>query len=326
MLHRLPNSLPKMLRYLLSRLIGTVLVLLIVSFVTFALMYNAPGGPFQELNQPLSPEAKANIIRKYGLDKPFYENWWHWLTRAVQGDFGSSYFYPNTRVLDLFWRHWGSSLLLGFLSVAWSFPLGALLGVIAALKRNSWLDQVITSLALISVTLPQISLIVFGVAVFIVWLGWFELNNGLPLYSQPARMWILPAFLFGFGTLGALMRYTRSGMLDVLSHEYIRTARAKGLDRIRVLTKHALRNMLIPLITVFGPVLANALTGSIFVEIAFAIPGIGRFFLESIYNRDYPVIIFTVIITATIVSITNLLTDLSYTLVDPRVRVGGRPT
>ncbi|MCX7939314.1 MAG: ABC transporter permease [Anaerolineae bacterium] len=313
-----------MARYLLSRLAGMILVLLVVSFITFALMYNAPGGPYQELNQPLSAEAKANITRKYGLDKPFYQNWWDWLTRAVRGDFGISYFYPNTKVLDLFWRHWGSSLMLGFLSVAWSFPLGALLGVVAALKRNTLLDQAITTFALISVTLPQISLIVFGVAVFIVWLGWFNLNNGLPLYAQPPNMWVLPAILFGFNTLGALMRYTRSGMLDVLSQEYIRTARAKGLGRARVILKHALRNMLIPLVTVFGPVLANALTGSIFVEIAFAIPGIGRFFLESIYNRDYPVIVFTVIITATIVSTTNLLIDLSYALIDPRVRLGGR--
>ncbi len=312
-----------MARYILGRLAGLVFVLLTVSFLTFFLMYNTPGGPFDELNQPLSPEAKANMMRKYGLDQPFYVNWWNWLTRAVQGDFGESYYYPKTRVIDLFARYWGSSLMLGFLAVAWSFPLGVVLGIIAALKRNTIVDQAITTIALITVTVPIISLIFFGIAIFIIGLKWFGFNNGQPLYQQPANAWVLPAFIFGLGTVGALTRYTRSGMLDVLGQDYIRTAKAKGLGRALVIMKHAMRNMLIPLVTIFGPVLANAITGSTFVEITFAIPGIGRFFLESIYTRDYPVIIFTVIIAATMLSITNLLIDIAYTLIDPRVRLGG---
>jgi len=312
-----------MLRYILGRLAGLVFVLLAVSFLTFFLMYNAPGGPFDELNQPLSPEAKANLIRKYGLDQPFYVNWWNWLTRAAQGDFGISYYYPNTRVIDLFTKHWGSSLMLGFLAVAWSFPLGVVLGIVAALKRNTVIDQAITTAALVTVTIPIISVIFFGIAIFVIWLKWFGFNNGQPLYQQPPSTWVLPAFIFGLGTVGALARYTRSGMLDVLGQDYIRTARAKGVSRAFVIMKHAMRNMLIPLVTIFGPVLANAITGSTFVEIAFAIPGIGRFFLESIYTRDYPVIIFTVIIAATVLTISNLLIDIAYTLIDPRVRLGG---
>lgn len=312
-----------MASYILGRLGGLVFVLAAVSFLTFFLMYNTPGGPFDELNQPLSPEAKANMMRKYGLDQPFYVNWWRWVSRAVQGDFGESYYYPNTRVIDLFAKHWGSSLMLGFLAVAWSFPLGVVLGVIAALKRNTIVDQVLTTVSLISVTVPIISLIFFGIAIFVIGLKWFGFNNGQPLYQQPPNAWILPAFIFGIGTVGSLTRYTRSGMLDVLGQDYIRTAKAKGLGRYRVIMKHAMRNMLIPLVTIFGPVLANAITGSTFVEIAFAIPGIGRFFLESIYTRDYPVIIFTVIIAATMLTVSNLLIDLAYTLIDPRVRLGG---
>jgi len=312
-----------MARYILGRLAGLAFVLLAVSFLTFFLMYNTPGGPFEELNQPLSAEAKANILRKYGLDQPFYVNWWNWITKAVQGDFGISYFYPNTRVIDLFSRYWGSSLMLGALAVAWSFPLGVALGIIAALKRNTIIDQVITSVALFTVTIPIISLIFFSIAIFIIGLRWFGFNNGQPLYEQPPNTWVLPVFIFGLGTVGALTRYTRSGMLDVLGQDYIRTARAKGLRRSVVIGKHAMRNMLIPLVTIFGPVLANAVTGSTFVEITFAIPGVGRFFLESIYTRDYPIIIFTVIIGATILTISNLLIDLAYTLIDPRVRLGG---
>lgn len=312
-----------MARYVLGRFAGLAFVLLVVTFLTFFLMYNTPGGPYDEINQPLSPEAKANVLKKYGLDQPFYVNWWNWLTNAVRGDFGYSYYYPDTRVIDLFTKYWASSLMLGFLAVAWSFPLGIALGVIAALKRNTMIDQVLTTLSLASITLPQISIIFFAIAIFVVGLKWFGFNNGQPLYTQPPNMWILPVFIFGVGTLGQLTRYTRSGMLDVLGQDYIRTARAKGVPRALVIMKHAMRNMLIPLVTIFGPTLANAVTGSTYVEFAFAIPGIGRYFLESIFTRDYPVIIFTVIIGATILTVSNLVIDIAYTLIDPRVRLGG---
>jgi ABC-type dipeptide/oligopeptide/nickel transport system permease component len=175
----------------------------------------------------------------------------------------------------------------------------------------------------VSITLPQISIIFFSIAIFVVGLKWFGFNNGQALYAQPPDKWILPVFIFGVGTLGTLTRYTRSGMLDVLGQDYIRTARAKGVRRSMVIGKHAMRNMLIPLITIFVPVLTNAVTGSIFVEFAFAIPGIGRFFLESIFARDYPVLIFTVIITAVILTLTNFLIDILYVVVDPRIRLGG---
>ena len=312
-----------MLRYILGRMAGLVFVLLVVSFLTFFLMYNTTGGPYEELNQPLSADAKANMLRKYGLDQPFYVNWWRWMGKAVRGDFGESYFYPGKKVVDLFIQSWGSSLLLGALALAWSFPLGIALGVIAALKRNTIIDQLLTTLSLATITLPQISIIFFGIAIFVIGLHWFAFTNGKAFYEQPINAMILPVFLFGVGTVGSLTRYTRSGMLDVLGQDYIRTAKAKGVSRVLVIMKHAMRNMLIPLVTVFGPTVTNIITGSIYVEIAFGIPGVGRYFLGSIYNRDYPIIIFTVIITALVVTFTNLLVDISYTLIDPRVRLGG---
>ncbi len=312
-----------MARYLVGRLAGFVFVLLAVSFLTFFLMYNTPGGPYEELNQPLSPEAKANMLKKYGLDQPFYVNWWNWVQKAVQGDFGDSYYYPNTRVIDLFAKYWGSSLLLGVLSVAWSFPLGVVLGVIAALKRNTIIDQMLTTLSLATITLPLIAIIFFGISIFVVGLKWFTFTDGKAFYLQPVSAMILPVFLFGVGTVGSLTRYTRSGMLDVLGQDYIRTAKAKGVSRVLVIMKHAMRNMLIPLVTVFGPVVFNIVTGSIFVEIAFGIPGVGRYFITSIFTRDYPVIIFTVVITAVVLTVSNLVIDISYTLIDPRVRLSG---
>jgi peptide/nickel transport system permease protein len=313
-----------MARYLVARVVGVVIVLLSVSFLTFALMYNTPGGPFDETNQPLSAEAKANIMRKYGLDQPFYVQWARYVWNAAQGDFGYSYSYPNQRIIDLLLRYWKDSLLLGLASVAWSFPVGAVLGIIAALKRNTWIDRTITVFSLIGVTVPLISLIFYGQMIFVVWLKWVPWGTGRSLTTQPLSFWILPVFLFGIGTVGSLARYTRSGMLEVLGQDYIRTARAKGLKRFAVIFKHALRNMMIPLITLFAPTLTNAVTGSIFVEFAFSIPGIGRFFLGSIFARDYPMIMATTLIGAFIVVTTYLISDIAYTLVDPRVRLGGR--
>ncbi len=313
-----------MARYLTVRIAGMAFVLLMVSFLTFMIMYNTPGGPFDEKEIPLSPEAKANLLAKYGLDQPFYVQWAKYVWNAVQGDFGYSYSYPNQRIIDLLWTYWKDSLLLGFASVAWSFPTGVVLGVIAALKRNTWIDRAVTVFSLVGVTLPLISLIFYGQMIFVVWLKWVPWGTGRSLTQQPFSFWILPVILFGIATVGSLARYTRAGMLEVLGQDYIRTARAKGVKWGGVIFKHAMRNMLIPLITLFGPTLSNAITGSIFVEFAFAIPGIGRFFLGSIFSRDYPMIMATTLIGAVIFTVTFLLSDIAYTLVDPRVRLGGK--
>jgi peptide/nickel transport system permease protein len=306
-------------RYLLGRLSGFVFVIVAVSFLTFFLMWSTPGGPFDELNMPLSPAAKANIKAKYGLDQPFYVQWAKYMINAVQGDFGTSYQYPGTRVIDLFLRYWGNSILLGGLSVLWSFPLGAGLGVVAALNRNKRIDQIITAFSLVTVTLPSFALAFFSLAIFAVILKWVPYGGWLPT-TKPITL-LLPVLIFGLGTVGSLARYVRSGMLDVLGQDYIRTARAKGVKRSNVIFKHAMRNMLVPIVTIFGPVLTNAITGSAFVERWFVIPGIGNFFLDSITFRDYPVIMASVLIIAVVLSLTFLLTDIAYTLLDPRIRL-----
>ena len=308
-----------MARYLLVRFFGFIFVVLIVSFITFFLMYSTPGGPFDETNMPLEPAAKANILKKYGLDQPFYVQWAKYMVNAVQGDFGIS-FKNQVPVKDLFLRYWPNSLLLGVLSLLWSFPAGIVFGVVAALKRNTVIDYGITTLALVTSSLPQFAVIFFALAIFAVWLKILPYGGWIDHGGSPATL-ILPVFIFGMGTVGSLARYTRSGMLDVLGQDYIRTAKAKGLSRFKVIFKHAMRNMLVPIVTLFFPVVTNIISGSIYVELGFVIPGVGRFFLTSIFDRDYPVVMATVLLAAVILSVTYLLTDIAYTILDPRIHL-----
>ncbi len=312
-----------MTAYISRRVIEIFFNLLLVSFLSFAIMWQTPGGPFDEVNQPLSKEAKANIRAKYGLDQPFYVIWWNYVKNAVQGDFGTSYQYPKQTIISLFQRYWINSLILGALSVLWSFPVGVIAGVIAALKRNTWIDRTITTVSLVGVTMPQIALIFWGVLIFSVQLKWLPWGNGRDLWQQELRFLIMPVFLFGFPTVGSMARYVRSGMLDVMGQEYIRTAKSKGVAYVSVVMKHAMRNMMIPIVTLFGPTLANAFTGSALIEVFFLIPGIGGFFLTAVFTRDYPLLMAIVLVGSAVLSLTYLISDVSYTLIDPRVRVGG---
>jgi len=224
----------------------------------------------------------------------------------------------------LFKKYWINSIILGGLSVLWSFPIGAVLGIISALRRNTWVDRTITTLSLVTVTMPQVALIFFAVLIFSVQLKWLPWGNGRDLLQQELRFLIMPVMIFGLPTVGTLARYVRSGMLEVLGQDYIRTAKAKGLSYNRVVTKHALRNMLIPIITIFGPTLANAFTGSALIEIFFLIPGIGGFFLSSVFARDYPLLMAVILIGSFILSLTYLISDVLYGIIDPRIRLGGR--
>jgi peptide/nickel transport system permease protein len=308
-----------MVSYLVARVVGIVFVLLAVSFLTFALMYNVPGGPFDQNKQPLSDAALANIRRKYGLDQPFYVQWSRYVFNAAQGDFGTSYQAEGEPIINLFGKYWGVSLQLGLLALAWSVPLGLGLGVAAALKRDSWIDNLVTLVAVIGITVPNFALGLFGLYFFAIRLKWLP-YTGWDLVQDPGTL-VLPVLIFGLIPLGVIARFTRTGMLDELSLDYVRTAHAKGLAHRTVVFKHALRNTLIPLITVIGPLIPNALTGSAILEKMFNIPGVGRYFIDSVRARDYPVIMATVLIVAVAWSITYLLTDLLYTFVDPRIRV-----
>jgi ABC-type dipeptide/oligopeptide/nickel transport system permease component len=197
--------------------------------------------------------------------------------------------------------------------------LGIVLGVVAALKRNSWIDNLVTLVAVIGITVPNFALGLFGLYFFAVRWRWLP-YTGWNVTQEPSTI-ILPVLIFGLLPLGIIARFTRTGMLDELSQDYVRTAHSKGLAHHVVVFKHAFRNTLIPLITVIGPLIPNALTGSAILEKMFNIPGVGRYFIDSVQTRDYPVIMATVLIVAVAWGLTYLLTDLLYTFVDPRIRI-----
>ena len=314
-----------MFRYLLWRLFGLIGVLLIVTFIAFFLARSVPGGPYDEIQKPLSAEAKANIIKKYGMDKPFYAQWFDYVTKAATGDFGTSLRHPNKTILQLLGERWPASLILGGLALAWSVPLGMLFGVIAAVKRNTWIDSLVTLLSIVGTTMPVFALGLFGLYVFAIVLGWLPYpaaSEGWQPGKNPAIL-LLPVTIFGLQPLGVIARHTRSNLLEVMGLDFVRTARAKGLSANQVLFKHALRNSLIPVITILGPIIPNALTGSAILERQFLIPGIGNFFIESILTRNYPLISGMVIVIAVMWGISYLISDIAYTVADPRIRVGG---
>ncbi len=314
-----------MFRYLLWWLFGLIGVLLIVTFIAFFLARSVPGGPYDEIQKPLSAEAKANIIKKYGMDKPFYVQWFDYVSKAATGDFGTSLRHPNKTILQLLGERWPASLILGGLALAWSVPLGILFGVIAAVKRNTWIDSLVTLLSIIGTTMPVFALGLFGLYVFAIVLGWLPYpaaSEGWQPGKNPAIL-LLPVTIFGLQPLGVIARHTRSNLLEVMGLDFVRTARAKGLSANKVLFKHALRNSLIPVITILGPIIPNALTGSAILERQFLIPGIGNFFIESILTRNYPLISGMVIVIAVMWGISYLISDIAYTIADPRIRVGG---
>ena len=297
-----------------------------MSFAAFFLARSVPGGPYDELQKPLSAAAKANIQKKYGMDKPFYVQWFNYVIRAVQGDFGTSLQHPSKTIVQLIRERWPASLLLGGLALLWSVPLGIVLGVIASIKRNTWVDSLVTLVSIFGTTVPVFAIGLFALFLFAIVLKWvpYPASAGGWQPGKDPRVLILPVVIFGLQPLGVISRYTRSNLLEVLGQDFVRTARAKGLTPNVVLFKHALRNSMIPIITILGPIIPNALTGSAILERQFLIPGIGSFFIESILFRNYPLITAMVVIIAVMWGISYLFSDIAYTIADPRIRVGGR--
>jgi oligopeptide transport system permease protein len=304
-------------RYILGRIAGLLLVILAVSAVTFFLMHAVPGGPFVFEKQPLPPFAMDNINRKYGLDKPVYVQYFRWLWAVLHFDFGIPFQSPTETVVGLLKRAWPVTLLVGSITLVISFGLGTLAGVVAAIKQNSWIDRAITLTATLGLTLPNFIVAFLLVFLFSVHLHWLPTGG----WGSPKQL-IMPVIAYSLGPLAIIARYTRANMLEVLRSEYVRLARARGLSQRRVLVRYVLRTALIPLITVLGPTIPDILTGSIFIESAFALPGIGRFFTSSALTRDYPMIMAMMLLVAFLWGVTYLISDLLYLVADPRVRLG----
>lgn len=318
-----------MTRYILGRLVSLVFVLIAVSMITFSLMHAVPGGPFNEDDQPLPPAAKANIMRKYGLDQPVYIQYLKYMSNALRFDFGIPYQQPTTTVSELIRRTWLVSAQLGLLTIIVAFGIGIPIGIYAAYNQNSWIDNVVTFVAMLGITVPNFVIAMWLILFFAVrlkWLpmgGWNEPQN-LIMGGIFSKDWILPVTAYCLGPLSIVARYTRTSVLEVIRSDFVRTARAKGLGSQAVLWRHVLRNALIPMVTVLGVEIPNLLTGTIFIETIFRIPGLGKFFVTSTFNRDYPMIMALVLLIAAVWGLTYLITDIIYTRIDPRIRLGSQ--
>jgi len=307
-----------MLRYIFLRIAGLLGVLLIVSILTFGLMHTVPGGPFDaralEKQQIVPENIKRQLNEKYGLDKPIWQQYALFVRNAVFLDFGYSMAYPSRTVFEIFKQQWSYSLQLGVLTFIFSSLVGVGLGIASAIKPNSPLDYFGTSVSIFCLVMPSFVFAILLQFVFSAWLGWLPTGG----WSSP-RHWIMPVLANSLAPVLVLQRFTRASMRDAIKANYIRTARAKGLSKRRIMLVHVFKNALTPLLTVGGPLAAGLIVGSFFVESIFRIPGIGFYFVSAIGSRDYPMIMATTLIWTFIISLTYLLTDLLYALADPRV-------
>ena len=304
-----------MLKFFFRRVLLGIPVLISVATLTFLIMHLVPGGPFDS-DKILPPEIIANIEAKYHLDKPVEIQYLLYMKQLLQGDLGPSYKYIGRDVSDILRDTFPVSFTLGMCAVLVVLGLGLPAGVISAYWKNSLLDRSILLFAAMGISVP--SFVLGAVSVWIFSHQWHVLPPAL--WEGPQYM-ILPAFALGAGFAGYIARLTRTTVLDVLGADYIRTARAKGLTEFNILLRHVLKNSLYPIVSVMGPLTAGLITGSFVIEFIFSIPGMGRFFITAVTNRDYPLIMGVTLVYAILIVVANILVDMIYGLLDPRVSV-----
>ena len=316
-----------MFRYLIGRIFSLIFVLFVVSVVVFTIMKSVPGGPFDGEKGRLPAAAKANIMEKYGLEGPAWQQYLNYMGNALQGDFGIPYQQPTTTVTALIGESWAVTAQVGLLTIILSFGLGIALGTVAAARQNSWVDNLVTFTSTLGVTVPNFVVALWLILIFTVANPWLPMRgwgaSACLIGNYFCTDWILPVVAYAVAPMALVARYTRSSIVDVKRAEYVRTARAKGLSEPVVMRKHVFRNAQIPLVTVLGTEIPNLITGSIFIESVFAINGLGKFFVTSVTARDYPMIMALFLLIALLWGVTYLLTDLGYTWIDPRIRLGG---
>ncbi len=311
-------------RYIVRSLLLMVPVLLFISIVTFALSHAVPGGPFDR-EKPLPAEIIANLNKHYGLDQPPWKQYTDYigLTRnpsgeyagVLQGKFGPSYSSRSRTVNDMFAAHLPVSATLGLFALILAVGLGVPLGVLAALKQNSIWDYLSMGVAIFGVSVSSVVLGPLLILIFALALDWFPVAG----WGRPEQI-IMPAVALGLGSSALIARLTRASMLQVIREDYIRTARAKGLTERAVVVQHALKNAFIPVATILGPMFAALVTGTFVIEQVFAIPGMGKYFITSITNRDYPVVMGTILLYAVFLVLANLAVDVTYAFLDPRIQ------
>lgn len=305
-----------MARYILRRLLEFVPVLFVVISITFFLVRLAPGGPF-DAERRVSPEVMKRLEEHYNLDAPLYRQYLEYLGGVVRGDFGPSFKKSSRTVTEWILLRIPVSLELGVYALVVALVIGLAAGLIASLRPNSALDHGPMALAMVGICIPNFVLGPLLVLVFALWLGWLPVSG----WHEPADK-ILPSLTLGAAYAAYIARLTRGGMLEMLAQDFIRTARAKGLSEARVILKHGLRGAIQPVVAFLGPAAAGLLTGSFVVEQIFQVPGLGREFVEAAFNRDYTMIIGTVLVYATLVMSLNLVADVAHAWLDPRIRSG----
>ena len=304
-----------MLRFLLRRVLLGIPVLVAVATLTFLIMHWVPGGPF-DTEKILPPAIIANIEAKYHLDQPVGMQYLLYMKQLLQGDLGPSYKYIGRDVSDILRDTFPVSFTLGMCAVLVVLGMGVPAGIISAYWKNSLLDRSILLFAAMGISIP--SFVLGAVSVWIFSHQWHLLP---PALWEGPRYMILPAFALGAGFAGYIARLTRTTVLDVLSSDYIRTARAKGLTEFKILIKHVLINSIYPIVSVMGPLTAGLVTGSFVIEFVFSIPGMGRFFITAVTNRDYPLIMGVTLVYAVLIVLANIVVDIIYGWLDPRVSV-----
>lgn len=311
-----------MLRFALNRIFWFFPTLLMIAALTFGILKLTPGtGVIPAGAQQISPGAIARLEEQYGLDKPLYQQFGIYLWNAVRGDFGTSFAYRPQSVRSIIERTFPVSLRLGAYATVFAVVVGVFLGVMAAVKQNGFIDYFSVTLSVLFYSLPNFVLGFLLVLFFVVWLPDRGLHLGLNIGGiEKTRDWILPTIALGAAPLATIARYTRASVIEVIRSDYVRTARAKGLREQRVIARHVLKNALIPVVTLIGPIFAAVGTGSFFVEAVFNIPGMGPFFVESMIGKDQPMVLAVVLIYGIFLAVMNLLVDLVYGFIDPRIR------
>ena len=309
-----------MLRYTFKRLIQGVVTVWFIATATFFAMHAVPGDPLMD-EKAVPPEIRANLEARYGLDKPLMQQYWIYLANMASGDFGISYTQQNREVNDIIAEHFKVSATLGILAIVFAAFGGILWGAVTALYRNRAPDVVIIFLVILGISVPSFVFAAFGQ------LSVVKLNDWVGFTLVPVAGWgtvqhmIVPSLVLGLGTMAFLTRLMRSSMLEIVNADFVRTARAKGLPATRVFRKHQLRNAILPVVTVLGPAIAAITTGGFVVEIVFAIPGLGRYFVQAVQQSDYTVIMGTTVLYGAFLVFMVIAVDLVYGLVDPRVRL-----
>jgi oligopeptide transport system permease protein len=306
-----------MARYTLQRFIYMIITLFIIATATFFLMKLLPGSPLTN-QEKLTPEQKQIILEKYGLNDPVPVQYVNYLKNLVQGDLGISFQYDNRPVTELIVERIGPSAQLGFQAIVFGTIVGLLLGIFAAIRHNSAGDYFATVLSVLGISIPSF-----------VFAALLQYYIGVKLQWLPVAFWqgfeytIMPTIALSMGVIANIARFTRTEMLEVLNSDYILTARAKGISQAGVIFKHAIRNALIPIVTILGPMAVNLMTGTLVVEQIFAVPGLGEQFVRSINLNDYTVIMGTTLFYSALLIFVIFIVDILYGVIDPRIRLAG---